>query len=176
MKKYLIGAVVAFGFAALLITAGVVYAQTQVPTTPWGENWGMGGMMGNFNSGEGPWNHMQGRGIMGGYGMMGNGQYGPMHDAMVTAVAEELGISVDELNDAIGNGNSLRQVAEEQGLGAEEITTVMQEAHNTAIDQALAEGTITQEQAEWMNNHMQQMWDGNNSFGGHCNGRWQNQN
>ena len=58
--------------------------------------------------------------------------------------------------------------------------------HDIALEDAVANGQLTEGQAEWMDAHMDQMWSGeyiNNSFIGHCGGggwhtnsRWQGEN
>ena len=166
MKQLLIVSVILFALAAILVTAGVVYAQTQILPSLSGNGWGMGGMMGGyaFDEGYGPWNHMQRGGMWG-------GQYGPMHAAMVAAVADGLGISSEALDAALADGKTMWQVAEEQGLSSDEIVTLMENAHDIALEQAVADGVITADQAEWMDGHMQQMLNGNGRFGGHCSGR-----
>ena len=42
-----------------------------------------------------------------------------------------------------------------------------------ALEDAVANGLMTEEQAEWMDGHMEQMWSGDyedGGFGGHCGG------
>lgn len=161
MKKLLNVSIVVFALAAILVTAGVVYAQTQFPPSPSGNGWGMGGMMDGygFDEGDGPWDHMQD-------GFMMGGQYGPMHDSMVTAVAEQLSISTDELNAALIEGKTMWQVAEEFGFSAEETEQLIEEAHSEVLAQAVADGYLTAEQAEWMDTHMAGF--GNFSGSGGC--------
>ena len=64
-----------------------------------------------------------------------------------TVLADLLGISADELEAAKADG-SVRDLIEASGLTQEEIMTAMQEAHETAVAQAVADGVITQEQAD----------------------------
>ena len=150
MKKILIfGAVLGVVLLALGV-AGYVYAQSQTPT-PANPGYGYGrGMMGGY-----------GRGMMGGgYGMMGGwgqGNYGPMHDYMIPALAEKLGLTAEELQARIDGGETPYQVAQAKGLSDEEIRNLFQAAHAEALDAAVAAGAITQEQADWMSQHMQQM-------------------
>jgi hypothetical protein len=173
MKKLvLIGiAVTVFAVAALSI-AGFAYAQTTTPRYP--GNMGGAGMM-------------QGGG-MGSYapGMMGrwDGEaYGPLHTQMVGAFAEALGLTPEELEAKLAAGETMYTIAQAQGLSDEEFTTLMVEARSKALAQAVTDGAITQEQAEWMNQRMQQMQGYGNGIGG-CpmqnggrgrGGRWNNQ-
>jgi hypothetical protein len=168
MKKLLIGLVVITALVGALLTAGFVYAQNNVFPGRAGSGWGMGWM----NMGHHGWGG-RGGGMMTGAGMMG-GQYGPMHGNMVAAVSERLGISAEDLNAALADGKTMWQVAEEQGFTAAEITNLMQEAHTVALEQAVASGILTAEQAEWMNGHMLQMQAGRGNYGGHCFGNNQN--
>ena len=59
-----------------------------------------------------------------------------------------LGISVEELEAAREDGTKLPELIEELGLDAEEVKAEMQAAREAAIQQAVEDGTITQEQAD----------------------------
>jgi len=168
MKKLLLvlgvlsAAVLAFG------AVGFAYAHNQNPPdsdTPYGP-----GMMGGGYGYGGGWmgaGYGHGRG-----GMMGWGyQNGPMHEAMVSALADELGLSVEEIETRHENGETLWEIAAAQGLSADEIQAVMFSAHDIALEEAVASGWLTEEQAQWMNEHMDQRWSGEYSgFSGHCGG------
>jgi hypothetical protein len=146
MKKLMIGLLIVGVVAAALGTAGYVYAQSVTPPAPFGRGNGFG--MGN--------------GMGGGRGMMrnaaGNGQgftpgEGPMHDEMVAAMAEKLGMSAEELDARIDKGETMVQVATSKGFTADEFFSMMSEARAQAVDQAVKDGKITQEQADWMKQH-----------------------
>lgn len=62
--------------------------------------------------------------------------------------AEALGISVDELEEAIAGGAMLAELIEEQGLTRTEYAENLQAARQVAIQQAVDDGVITAEQAE----------------------------
>jgi hypothetical protein len=121
--------VLAIALVALLATASLAAAQSDNPP---GTDWGRrgGGMMG--------WN-------------ADAGTTGPLHDYMLAAVADELGLTVDELEASLADGTHMYIVAEELGYSFEEWQQIMSDAHQTAVEQALADGVITAEQAEWMN-------------------------
>jgi len=55
-------------------------------------------------------------------------------------------------------------------LNAEETQELMSSAHEDALTEAVADGWLTAEQAEWMDEHMNGMWGGPNAagYGGHC--------
>ncbi|MGD2252795.1 MAG: DUF4230 domain-containing protein [Anaerolineales bacterium] len=91
------------------------------------------------------------RGSRGRLGLDGErGEVVPLHDAMMGALAEALGLSVDELQQQLDDGATIRQIIEQQGLDPEVLHTSFQEAREQAIAEALEEGLITQEQAERM--------------------------
>jgi hypothetical protein len=140
MKKLVISIIALAVVAVALGTAGFVYAQTPGPqqTPVPGIGYGYG--------------RMGGRGMRG--GMMGAGaagvQSGFLHDEMVTAFAQKLGVSVDDLNARLAKGETMAQIASSKGLSADQFTTMMTEARTQALDQAVKDGKITQAQADWM--------------------------
>ena len=144
MKKFLVAALVV-GLVAVFGVVTLVSAQNPTPPAP-GQGFG--------------------RGMMG--GMMGGatGQYGPMHTYMQSALAEKLGLTVDELNAAHADGKTFWDLAEEKGLTAEEAQQAMLDARNTALDAMVKDGTITQEQADWMKSRSGAMMGGGYGRGG----------
>jgi len=138
MNKVVISIVVVAIIAIAFGTVGVVYAQSGTPQSPaagTGNGYGMGG-----------------RGPRGGM-MAGNGagtQDGLMHDDMIAAYSEKLGISVEVLNSRLANGETLSAIALSTGLTVEQFAALRVEVRNLAIDQAVKDGTFTQEQADWM--------------------------
>ena len=134
-------AVLAVAIVALGL-AGYAYAQTPTPpTTPFGPGGRMGGQGGRMG------------GMMG--GLLATGQEGPMHEYMLAAMAEALDMSVEDLQAELDAGKTMWQVAEAKGLSLEEFQTLMADARSEALKQAVEAGTLTQEQADWMLNHMQ---------------------
>jgi len=89
---------------------------------------------------------LHGRGPGGGRGPLG----GPGLDA----AAEALGMTTDELTTALQGGKTLEQVAEEAGVDFADVQAAIQAAHATEmrdrIQQAVDDGTITQENADWL--------------------------
>jgi hypothetical protein len=153
MKKPLLVGALLLVLVIVLGIAGVVYAQSGGPTFP---RPGFGpGMMGS-GSGWGP-------------GMMGRGGFGPVHTFMVEAFAEQVGLTVEQVNERLADGETMWEIAQAQGFSDEEIQDLMLQAHNEALDQAVAAGVLTQEQAEWMRQHMGQGWRGG-SGPGSCHG------
>ena len=141
MKKVILVIVGALVLFAVFGAVGFAYAQTQTP--PQGVPSGVGpgfGMMGRF-----------------GQGMMGGGGYGPMHEYMEQALAEKLGLTEEEIEDKLAAGETMWSIAQAQGLSEEEISTLMLSARDEALKAAVAAGDLTQERADWMSQHMQQM-------------------
>ena len=176
MKKTWIGiSIVTVLLAALAIT-GFALAQDDTPRSP------------EFPYGQGMMPGYGGRGMHGGFGglgMMGgwSGENGPMHDIMLTIFAERLDISVEELEARHDAGETMWDIAAGAGLSVEEVQALMLEARGAALEQMVADGLLTQEQADWMLSRMGQMWGGGvpggchgagaGSFGRGGRGSWQ---
>jgi hypothetical protein len=113
-------------------------------------------------------------------GMWGNdGDYqdNPMHDVMVAPLAEVAGLTVDDFNARLTEGDTMIQILESAGLSAEEITEAYNNAHDAARQAAVDEGWMTQEQADWMDERMQGKWDAENgAHHGACGGNYSGSN
>lgn len=81
-------------------------------------------------------------------------QMGALHDYMEAAIAAEFGLTEEELEQRHAAGETLMDLASEQGLTVEDFTVKMTAARTSALEQAVADGVITQEQADWMKKHM----------------------
>jgi hypothetical protein len=81
--------------------------------------------------------------------MQGDGE-GPLHDFMVKALAEALGLSTDQLETRLDGGETAYQIALAQGISADEIPALLSTARAKALDSAVAAGVISQQQADWM--------------------------
>lgn len=161
MKKNLL----IFGFVFLAVVAlgfaGSVYAQTPIPSNPE----------------ETTPNYGQGRGQMRGQGWMAGGMYsadgenGPMHEVIIASMAEALGIDAQTPEERLENGETMNTIAADLGFSPEDFQARMLEARQQALEQAVAAGLITAEQAEWMQSRMQ--GSGAGGFGpasGNCDG------
>ena len=128
-KKYLI---VIGGLLAALLVVGVVGATSAFAQGP--DNPGFG-MMGN---GRGP----------------GEGRGFGIGDAELEAAAGVLGMTTDEVKAAFEDGKTLLDLADEAGVDIEDVHAAIQAVHETEmrerIAQEVADGTITQAQADWM--------------------------
>jgi hypothetical protein len=157
-KAVVIGAILGIAILALGV-AGFAYAQTQFPmnpafhgdvdgTYPYGT-----GMLGRGMMGRGGYhNGTAGRGFAG--PMMEGEEHGPLHESMMESLAGALGISAAELEERHEAGETIWDITQELGISAEDFRDPMLEARNDAIDQAVADGVLSQEQGEWMLDHM----------------------
>jgi hypothetical protein len=70
------------------------------------------------------------------------------------AAAEALNMSTDELIDALQSGRTLEELATEAGVDIQDVQDAIQaaraESFRTRIQQAVENGTITQEHADWL--------------------------
>ena len=70
------------------------------------------------------------------------------------AAAKVLGMTTDELSTALQSGKTLEQLAQGANLDVQDVKDAIQAAHVTEmrsrIQQALDDGTITQENADWL--------------------------
>lgn len=149
MNKLVMGLVMVGVVAAALGGAGFVYAQSAGPTTPqpgYGQMMGQGAGRGMMAGG--------GHSLGGGMGRMANPsvgtQTGVLHDEMIAAFAQQLGLTVEDLNAQLAQGQTMAQIAAGKGYTAEQFAALMTEVRNQALDQAVKDGQITQDQANWM--------------------------
>ena len=75
---------------------------------------------------------------------------GPMHEYMQKAMAEAIGLSESAFEARHDAGETFYQIALAEGFTAEEIPALMQAARTNALDAAVKDGVISQEQANWM--------------------------
>ena len=130
-KKRKIAAVVALVAVTTLAGASFVAAQTPEPPEGFGPRHGWGG--------HGSWH---GRG-----GKFSGFMHGD-HDDMQETIANTLGISVDELQASHAEGKRLSKLAEELGIDMEQVHAAKEAALAQGLEDAVAEGRITREQAD----------------------------
>ncbi|MBT3190218.1 MAG: hypothetical protein HN736_16070 [Anaerolineae bacterium] len=75
---------------------------------------------------------------------------GLLHDYMSEAMANALGVTVEELQAGHDAGENFFDLALAQGITEEEIPTLMQSARDAALEAAIADGAITQEEVDQM--------------------------
>jgi len=68
--------------------------------------------------------------------------------AGLAAAAETLGVTREELRTALREGSSLADVAEEQGVPADDLVTALVDAARARLAEAVTDGRLTQEQAD----------------------------
>ena len=127
--------VIAFG------TVGAVYAQGGGPganAAPVGQGFGNG-----FRGGNGERNNQ--------YQGMGQGAMdGVLHETWMAAYAEALGIEVEALEARIAAGESMSEIALSLGFTLDAYREIKLEVRASVIEQAVSDGTLTQEQAALM--------------------------
>jgi hypothetical protein len=129
MKKTLV--IVTVVTALAILTTGVALAQAPQPPAPRGGGMGPGG-------GFGP------------MGFAAGGEAGPIHEYMETALADALGISLDEFETRREAGETAYEIALAEGFTADEIPALLRDARTKAWEAAAADGVITQQQLDWM--------------------------
>lgn len=142
------GALLAALLVAGLFAVNAVFAQEPTPPTPDEEvPFGRGGMRGAGRRGFG--RGFSGRGS-------GRGFFGGGEDRWATfdTLAEALGLTPVELFTELHAGRSLDEIAEEQGVDLEEVQEVMSAARTDQMEeriaQAVEDGLMSEEQAEWL--------------------------
>jgi DNA-binding CsgD family transcriptional regulator len=86
--------------------------------------------------------------------MMGNGG-GWMHDYVEQALAAKLGLTETQVEDQFAAGKSMYQIALDNGIKQEDVVTFLNDVHKTAFANAVKDGVVTQAQADWMLQRMQ---------------------
>jgi len=75
-------------------------------------------------------------------------------DAELEAAAQALGMTTDEVQSALQGGKTLQDLADTAGVDIAEVHAAIQAVHETEmrdrIAQAVEDGTITQEKADWL--------------------------
>ena len=103
----------------------------------------------------------------GGQPPVGRGGYGWMHDYVEQALAAKLGLTEKQVEDQFTAGKPMYQIALDNGIKQDDLANFMNEVHKDAFARAVKDGVITQEQADWMLQRMQNMYQ--NGYGpGNC--------
>jgi hypothetical protein len=131
------------------------------------QGYGPGGMMGGYANGSCPgFNGNYGPGGMMGRrgnapGMMGRGGFGVaqgkglMHDYMVSAFAEAVDLTVEEVETRLQDGERMAEIALAQGITEDTLPDLLTQVRTSALNAAVADGVITQAQADFMLERMQ---------------------
>ena len=108
-----------------------------------------------------------GRGFDRGFG----GQVG------LETIAEALGMTVDELSTQLWGGKTLADLAEEAGVDLQDVRDAVEAAQEAAtrdaIEQAVEDGNLSREHADWLLEGLDNGYWGGHGFGGFggCGGR-----
>ena len=103
----------------------------------------------------------------GGQPPFGQGGYGWMHDYVEQALAAKLGLTEKQVEDQLAAGKPMYQIALDNGIKQDDLASFMNDVHKEALAKAVKDGKITQQQADWMLQRMQNMYQ--NGYGpGNC--------
>lgn len=144
MNKILKSIVILVVLAVAMVSASAVFAQSSTP----------GASLNESGSGY----SRRGRGGNGSGGSMLNQNFdsklqGSLHDELVAAFADALGLEVEDIDTRLEEGETMAEIALSTGMTLEDFHTIMDEVRRQVIDQAVEEGILTKEQAEWMKTH-----------------------
>lgn len=104
-----------------------------------------------------------GRGMMGrrggfGRGLMGSAMFSGTENSLIAMAAEQLDMTVDELVAALQDGETtIADLAAAQGVDPQAIVDAYIAGRQEFLAEAVADGRITQEQADLMLEHMEEM-------------------
>ena len=82
----------------------------------------------------------------------------PMMAAMVEAVSEATGLSIDEIEARLAEGEHLFTIALDTGMTEEELDALMDEVHSTFFEQYQGQWSM-ESRSDWMFDHMQEEWE-----------------
>jgi hypothetical protein len=88
------------------------------------------------------------RGMGKGFGGFGRGMFGP-GNSLISIAADELGMSLTDLLTELQDGKSIADVAAEKGVDTGAIVDAYLADLKENLDEAVAEGRITQKQADY---------------------------
>ncbi len=112
-------------------------------------------MLSHLEDGFGPGSMGFGRGRMGHSGGPRRGRMGSMGN-MVNILAEQLGMTADELIAELQADKTVAELAETRGVELQTLVDAVIADRAESLNQAVAEGRITQEQADGMLSHMEE--------------------
>jgi len=90
---------------------------------------------------------------------------GVLHDALLAAYAEALGLPVDEIEARLEDGETMADIAISTGLTVDEFKALMDAVLQQVVDQAVEDGLLTEEQAEWFLARGARMFGGARMYG-----------
>ncbi len=100
----------------------------------------------------------------------GGGRGGFCGQAGLEAAAKALDMTAEELSTQLWGGESLASLAEKAGVDLQDVqdavTAACQQATRDAIEQAVTDGTITRDHADWLLEGLEKgYWGGGRGFG-----------
>lgn len=91
-------------------------------------------------------------------------------EAGLEAAAEVLGLTAEELTTELWGGKTLSELADEAGVDLQAVRDAVEAAHEDtmrdAIEQAVTDGKLSREQADWMLEGLENGYMGGRGFGG----------
>lgn len=156
-NQKILGIAVLVAVAMLVIGTGVVFAAGLAQSGPgfYGEDQG---------ENDGPyWGPMHGR--RGGWSS--EAPFPPMHEAIVQAVADATGLSVEDIELSLADGEHMVAIALDAGLSEEDFFALMTEVRETVLAEAFEAGLISEERYQWMLEGRQGEWEGRGYGGCH---------
>ena len=154
MKKLVLMIVVTI---LALGTTGYAYAQAQTPSS---------GVVNSDTTTTSLTGAQGGLGLMGSTlgagstGLASGTADGLLHDYIVQAFADATLLTVEEIEARLADGETLKDIAISLDMTLDEFRVLIIEVRTAALDAALAAGVITQEQYDWMLDHLSRMWQG----------------
>jgi hypothetical protein len=82
---------------------------------------------------------------------------GWMHEYIEKALASKLGLTEAKVEEQFAAGKTMYQIALDNGIQEADITAFLNDVHKEAFANAVKDGVVTQEQADWMLQRMQNM-------------------
>jgi hypothetical protein len=90
-----------------------------------------------------------------GRGAMAGGGAGVLHSYIVDAAADALQIDAAAIDQRLQDGETLRDIALSAGIAADDLPAFLEGIHSAAVEAAVADGALTDEQASFMARRMQ---------------------
>jgi hypothetical protein len=136
---------------SVILFLGAIGLVAFTSLTPYAWAQGPGGWYGRGGPGAGPI-------FNGGFGphfgrgpMMGmQGRWGGPENSLISIAAEKLGLTTDELIAELQAGKTIADVAAEKNVALDTIIDAVLTSHTERLDEAVANGQLTQEQADAM--------------------------
>ena len=79
---------------------------------------------------------------------------GLLHEFMISAYADAVDLTAQEVETRLEAGETLKEIALAQGITEDEFPALVIQERQSALDAAVADGAITQAQADLMLEHM----------------------